>query len=117
MGTLQATGENLELGIGVSPHLGPGRLNATALFGIAWTNLSAETTLAVNQGGAATEPYVGLAAGYAYGLPDHFFLAGQIEEQLALGRTVFTVETDTPQSYATRAWTFQGWLFLGRRLF
>jgi hypothetical protein len=117
LGTLQASGEILELGAGVSPHLGPGRLNATGLFGITWTNVTSETSLAVNHGGSAAEPYVGLAVGYALGLPDHFFLSVQAEEQLALGRTEFVVEGESVPTASTRTWTFQALLAVGRRLF
>jgi hypothetical protein len=119
--TLQASGENLELGAGVSPRLGPGRLSFAGTFGIAWTNLTAnlssQTTVSVNNGGSATEPYVGLMAAYAYSLPESFFLSLQLEEQLALGRTVFTVKGEPGSVAETRAFTFQGWLLVGRRLF
>jgi hypothetical protein len=118
LGTMQASGEILEFGAGVSPHLGPGRLNTTALFGITWTNLTSNTSLPENYGRTAAEPYVGLAVGYALGLPDHFFLSIQLEEQLALGRTEFVVEGESNVSAAsTRTWTFQAWLAVGRRLF
>jgi hypothetical protein len=117
LGSLQASGENLEIGVGLSPPLGPGRLSLTGLFGVAWTNLSAQTTLPVNQGGSATEPYVGVTAAYVYRLPEFFFLSAQLEEQLALGRTVFNIDSEPPQTATTRAWTFQGWVLVGRRLF
>jgi hypothetical protein len=118
LGTLQASGEVLELGVGVSPHLGPGRLNATALFGITWTNVTSDIpSVPSNRGGSGVEPYVGLAAGYALGLPDHFFLSVQIEEQLALGRTEFVIEGESVPPASTRTWTFQAWLAVGRRLF
>jgi hypothetical protein len=124
LGTVQSNGENLEFGLGMSPPVGPGQLTFGGLFGIAWTSLSAETapTLALHPGGATAEPYVGIAAGYIYPLPEFFFLSGQLEEQLALGRTVFAVQPkDDPEALqpvaTTRAWTFQGWLLVGRRLF
>jgi hypothetical protein len=118
LGTYSERQETLAFAGGLSPKLGPGRLTLGGGLGVAWTALSVQSdVLFQQQGGTAAEPYLGLNAAYALELPLELFLRLQIEEQVALGRTVFAVQGEQTPALETRAFSYQGALLLGRRLF
>jgi hypothetical protein len=118
LGTYSARDETLEVTGGFSPRVGPGRLTLAAAAGVGWTILAVQSDLLFQRhGGTAGEPYGGMQAAYALDLPACLFLVARVEEQLALGRTIFVVEGEGAPAVETRAWTAQASLLLGCRLF
>jgi hypothetical protein len=117
MGSFHATGGTLELSAGISPILGPGRLTAAATIGLAWTSVAAVSgTLYQRHQSLATDPFVGARLGYGMPLPWQLFVVVRFEERLSLGRTAFALE-GAQASVATRAWTSEGSLLVGRSFF
>lgn len=85
-GTLSATTLAVELGAGVAPRLGPGRLCADVAFGLSLTFVSTSSALTSalfqRQPGTATEPFGALRLGYAVDLPWGLVLEARAEERL-----------------------------------
>jgi hypothetical protein len=89
-GTFSASQFALDLGAGVAPRLGPGRLVAQAVFGLGLTFASANpasgsspTAIFQTQTETSKEPFGALRLGYQLDLPLGLFLEAHAEERAA----------------------------------
>jgi hypothetical protein len=116
--TLTANPFDFSLGAGVTPRLGPGRVSADVLVGIANTSVapSSVTGGVLHPQTATTDlPFGGLRLGYSLDLWRGLFLTLRAEERL--GPTAAFQVTGNGQVATTRAYTFQALGLLGVHFF
>jgi len=114
----------LELGLGVAPHLGPGRLSADAVLGtsIAFSSSTGSSASLFQQASPTSSAFfAGLRVGYVFDLPRGFFIGARAEERFAPVTTTFQL-VDTPTStnnpsVSTLTWTFEAVGLVGVRFF
>ncbi len=130
-GTLSVTMLDAELGLGVAPRLGPGRLSADLLAGLSFASASSSTSsnaaiLPHQAPQTATEFYTGLRLGYVVELPLGLFVGARVEERLAPKNATFEVvgadlgsnparPSNNPADVTTQTWTFQALGLVGVR--
>ncbi len=123
-GTLSVTMFDAELGLGVAPRLGPGRLSADLLLGLSFASASTSNTstpsgVAHSAPQTATELFTGLRLGYVVELPLGLFVGARVEERLAPENATFEVVGadigKNPANVTTRTWTFQALGLVGYR--
>jgi hypothetical protein len=118
-GTLSAVRGSGELGVGIAPRLGPGRLGASLAFGLSFTQASASSTgIFQQQPQTATEPFGALRLGYALDLPRGLFVAVRAEERVTRAATFGVEGAEFPAPFGqdgvtTPVWTFQCLAFVG----
>ncbi len=115
-GTVTVTSLTAELGVGLAPHLGPGRLSADALLGVSFAFASTTPSTALFQRTSATaaDAFAGLRLGYVFDLPRGFFAGARAEERLAPVQADFTPVGTSP-TVSTPAFTFQALALVGYR--
>jgi hypothetical protein len=125
-GTLSATTLAGEVGVGLAPRLGPGRLFLDVVAGLQLTFV-AETPLQPNSvfqrnPQTSEEPFGGVRLGYSLDLPWGFFLQARAEERAAhqasfgVVGAAFAANSGSPAVVAP-VFTFQGLGLLGYHFF
>ena len=118
-GTFSATRGSGELGLGLAPRLGPGRIAASMAFGLSFTEASTTSTgLFQQRTQTATEPFFALRLGYALDLPRGLFVAVRAEERVTRTATFDVEGAEVPSPFGqagviTPVWTFQSLAFVG----
>jgi len=128
-GALGATTVGVEVGAGVAPRLGPGRVLADVAFGVAVTAVtvvskSSATAVFQEQSATAEEPFGAVRAGYSLDLPLGIFVAARAEGRLTR-QASFQVAGDpgqTPQNggpvvETTQPFSFQALGMVGYNFF
>jgi hypothetical protein len=83
-GTFSTVTGSTELGVGLTPRLGPGRLAADVAFGLSVTWASASSSgLFQQQAQSAAEPFGALRLGYALDLPGGLFVGVRAEQRFS----------------------------------
>jgi hypothetical protein len=117
-GTLSATTLTVDLGAGVAPRLGPGRLTCDAVFGVglAFAQVNSGSVFQ-QQTETSTKPLVGLRLGYVVDLPRGVFLMARGEEHVSPATGFQVVGSSFPltgnSTVMTPVWTFQALGFVG----
>jgi hypothetical protein len=121
LGAYAATSFGVEVGGGLAPRVGPGRIAADVLYGwdtafVSLTGVATGEPFYQQQGRTVAEPFFALRVGYSLDLPHGLFIGLRAEEQLALVRDTLALE-GTDYSITTRAWSFDAAALLGWRFF
>jgi hypothetical protein len=122
-GTVSVSAAAATMGIGFAPRVGPGRLSADAVLGLALRFASVESPAVFQTHQATSEtPFGGARLGYAIDLPWRLLLALRAEER-AGPSTNFEVVGGSfqgswqPGLVTTPVWSFRALAFLGFNFF
>jgi len=119
-GSLSASLYDVAIGLGVAPHLGPGRALADVVFGVGILSVAPSGSNKVFQEESATAvlPFSALRLGYTLDLPLGLFLTARGEERLARTASfqVVGLEPDTGPATSPRL-VFQGLALVGFHFF
>lgn len=118
-GTLTASAQTAEIGLGLARRLGPGPLSADLLLGLSFTSVSTSnspTTPGLFQQAprSATELYTGLRLGYVVELPLGLFAGARVEERLAPEHVTFGV-VGGDSTVSSWTWSLQALGLVGFR--
>jgi hypothetical protein len=118
-GTFAVIEGSAELGVDLTPRLGPGRLAAGVGAGVSFIHASASSTgIFQQEPETATQPFAALRLGYALDLPRGLFLAVRAEER-ARPPATFAVDGAAfapplgQDTVTTPVWTFLALALLG----